>query len=411
MSGIIQTLLASHASGGGAGGDLYFGTFTAQGSTGTQDITGIGYTPSLVIMWTNGQGADGLGGADVSYIFSACIPGGNFIAWGCKNEDGSDPTEEDTVFRSSTYPITHITNNAGTEDPQADAITGISDGFRINWVGTPSWRFGFIAFPPNLDVAVGTIDTGTSTGTGSVSGLGFQPKFVMFSGVNMDSTSEGATPDSSPKVGFGVDATTRHAAGAFSNDAVGTTQCKIVSTTSGCYIGCNDTVVDLKIDYNGPTPDGFEYDVETAPASDTRLGYIAVGGAIEAFTGAAVSGGSTGDLAITGVGFQPDIVYTAGFGDNNTDTLRGGWYTTMGASDGSNHYVISGGQNDGSATNSTNYRQQNSSNILIGRSGAGTLFEYASLSSMDSDGFTLNYPSAIATVGCIYLALRITDNS
>lgn len=116
--------------------------------------------------------------------------------------------------------------------------------------------------------------------------------------------------------------------------------------------------------------------------------------------------GGTGDLAITGVGFQPDLVLFSGFGRTYYGEPpivigeRGGF--CFGAADGTNQWVASA-QSGGWISGGTRYSEFSDSNVWGTPYGAMVSFV-----SLDSDGFTLNFPSAISDY-VQWIAIRDPD--
>ena len=99
----------------------------------------------------------------------------------------------------------------------------------------------------------------------------------------------------------------------------------------------------------------------------------------------------SGAQAITGVGFQPKALLfyhqpvTIGTGVPQIAN----WYWSMGMADASNQYAMwTFAPNGNGGLESSLYAQNNSNAIYAGSN--GSVYHYASVTSLDGDGFTIN---------------------
>lgn len=245
-----------------------------------------------------------------------------------------------------------------------------------------------------LSAQVGSITCPASTGNQSTTGVGFQPKIVMFWSNGM--TADGAGTEVCQSWGAGVSSSSR-----FGICTAGATasrhdngKCIVVDVASGAP-KCAADMVSLDAD-------GFTVNWTTV-SSGILVNYLALGGAdltnaaIKQFT----SPTSTGNQATTGVGFQPDLVIFGGL--TNTATappatlgtalpLDMGWMTSAAQGDLSWNYSSGGG-----VVNA----YQRTASAFAGISGSTKVREAAYVS-LDSDGFTLNWSAVSASARYIW---------
>lgn len=244
-----------------------------------------------------------------------------------------------------------------------------------------------------LSAQVGSITCPASTGNSSTTGVGFQPKVVMFWSTGVTATGSGT--EQCQAWGAGVSSSSR-----FGICTAGATASRhdngkcLTVTVRGLTPACAADLVSLD-------SDGFTLNWTTV-SSGIIVNYLALGGAdltnaaIKQFT----SPTSTGNQATTGVGFQPDLVIFGGLTNSATAPpatlgtslpLDMGWMTSAAQGDLSWHYQ------SGTAFNA----YQRTASAFAGISGGSKVRE-ASYVSMDSDGFTLNWTAVSASARYIW---------
>lgn len=107
---------------------------------------------------------------------------------------------------------------------------------------------------------------------------------------------------------------------------------------------------------------------------------------------------ASGSVSYTGVGFKPSVVIF--FAGHSVSGVRASW----GFSNGTNHYVLA----DYHGGSADTFYADTTTCILLYEDSAK--IQYATISSMDSDGFTLAWTKAdtpaAATINILYLAFR-----
>jgi hypothetical protein len=250
-----------------------------------------------------------------------------------------------------------------------------------------------------LSVLASSFTASGSTGNQAITGVGFQPKVVLFR-YNL-LTGNGSSTDAVVGFGVGISSSDRRNAGDYSTSGVTTSSHNAWNQSSWVIYGPGGVP---RADFVSMDSDGFT--VSWTSSSAMTVQYLALGGsALTNFkTGAAAAKTSTGNQAYTGIGFQPTCLITWA-GKFSTDPLD---------------QSTSGAAMFGAATSSTSrgmitWRSQNNVNPQGAKHrqstqrvvSTTTVFTEADFVSFDSDGFTLNYTTAGGSADVFYyLALR-----
>lgn len=256
-----------------------------------------------------------------------------------------------------------------------------------------------------LFTSTGSFLQATTTGNQSVTGLGFQPKLVLFFGNNL--TADGSAANCNGAFGWALSSTNRMA---------GTTDGgnNLTSATNSVDVGFTSSLCYQVINYGNPSPtvvsacdfvsmdsDGFTVNWSTTDGTQRVVNYFALGGS-SIFTLYSTSTlktpTATGQVAYTGVGFKPDAVMFFMPRVVVTDPLtpaEGSSNWSFGFAISSNTRGTSGMRNkDGTPTVAR--RQQSASECLTVVGSAASVID-ADLVSMDKDGFTLSYTKVDVT--------------
>lgn len=263
-------------------------------------------------------------------------------------------------------------------------------------------------------VKKGSFSAPTSTGSSAVTGVGFEPKAVIFWLTSQTATGYAANKRFS--FGFGVSASEQACCAYTSDDAsgVGTT---IGSRQSDAHvlfgITCSGGVVSVELaaDLLTLDSDGFTLDFGTTSGGTAYIvHYLALGGdeITGAFVGNALSRTTVGTQGYTGVGFQPDalIAMTLARAAPATPSSFTGTRFALGAASGPTERFALQVQEDNVMPTSVNSIEV-SDKIIYALSGAAADFIVADLDSFDADGFTLDWTTANGTARVFYyLALQ-----
>lgn len=249
-----------------------------------------------------------------------------------------------------------------------------------------------------LSAKVGTLSCPGSTGNQAITGVGFQPKAVLFWG-NKRTSAGTSSSQFQFYVGMATSSSSR-ACSAISNGAFRTD-----NLNTKCIFLKNDaSTTVLTADLTSMDADGFTLNWSVV-SSGVQVNYLALGGSD--LTNAAIkqlqAPASTGSQAYTGVGFRPDAVIAVSVGDTATpdngslSRARFG----MGAASGSSAQWATSSEWEGGSANG--YQRTNQVIAVIGN---GAKVVEANLTSFDSDGFTLNWGTTTNGVYCWFLCLK-----
>lgn len=277
----------------------------------------------------------------------------------------------------------------------------VPDGNRV-------WRLDLVTGKPvqgtNKYSAVGYFDIPVVTGKQAITGLGFYPSAIILTGAP-------TTPGSTSLEYFGV------------LDRRGFQWSETTRATDNVtpIVGAKNFVTDRAITYVDPsvfpithiiaegavTHDGFAFNFSDV-SSARRIYYIAVGGdSIDAKVGTTTVTTSPGSQAITGVGLQPVALIVSANENSTADgPLTTGSRFALGASTGAAGWAIANAQAVGGPSSVNACAGSDDSTFLRVDPASGTVTAKAAVTSLDSDGFTINKvtpPGANIRVG--YLAI------
>lgn len=377
-----------------------FDTSTSHTSVTTLKYT-TGFEPKAVIMFGGTRTADGISSLSYGNGYGTWI---GFTTGSSNNYCVASAAQGRTGDVSSSSHVLDVDDSFCTYHrfgmyAKGELSSFASDGFIMNFdtASASGYQFGWLAIGgSDVSVASGTITEASTASTDySVAGLSFQPDLVFLLYRNSTGTTTGTTTwqfgfgagsgasnESSIYLG-GVDGVTYFASTAMRN----LDSSYIMKTTS---TSSSTTVTNSEL--KSLNSDGFTLTRVTDDTNDRTIFYLAIGGIkahVAKFTSETDSSGSE---AYTGVGFQPSALFTA--------------HARTTAGSASNHHV----QGFGGAGSSTDdfsvihgyalidYYGYNSigtdsdefySNSYGAASPAYT--EQGSISTFDSDGFTVTY--------------------
>lgn len=291
----------------------------------------------------------------------------------------------------------------------------ITDGIRLTAAGSPGVaRYVFAIFLGGLtNVKIVNTSLAADTSPNDITSVGFEPNliFVLDNGKqNSDSTSD----HSSMSFGFwhkdGAGTQREHAirCGGVHNQFTSVTANRI----SASYCALSSGSVNPGYFLNISDPDSSGFTVTNSAYANYAYPYflaIELANPDDFWAGLIDAATSTGDDSTTGAGFTPDVVGLLSGMATAVDTNTNGNALMFGAADSSRQRCISGFDQHNVSTMNCGV-QSDSSNILRLFDHSGTDDAIASLSSLDSDGFTINYSDAAASAKKI-LAFAIGDST
>ncbi|MGE0373172.1 MAG: hypothetical protein AB7Q01_14990 [Gammaproteobacteria bacterium] len=370
--------------------------FTLATSTGNQPVTGVGFQPDLVIILCNGTAGVASGNGFSS--LGAGVSSSSRWVVGQWHNNASSPSNVSRVTRTDR--IIDIPNADGSAtDYQADLVSMDANGFTINVGVTGGVGLECAALclaGSDLEVAVGSFLTGTSTGAGitAVSGLSFEPKAVL---TMWATTSTGVGTSTRQNLGFASGPSNQWGASGWEADNAA----MITSHAwhSDRYIdGQTHTADDTDISFDAFTSDGWTHDITAVPAS-LLVCYVALGGSAQFYVGNDAQDTSTGPEPTTGVGFEPVALITnMSLRTTTGRDTNGDFFFHVGFMDGTTE---AGGHvfSEDATANADTSRGIDSTYSLfaVTDDATPTVPAKASLDTFDSDGFTLNWNAADGT--------------
>lgn len=249
-----------------------------------------------------------------------------------------------------------------------------------------------------MKIKHGSFVANTSIGQQAVTGVGFQPEAVIF--YSSSQTAAGYQTDSNASLGVasGAGVEVSYAVARVDNSAAGW----VALSETKCISLVSTTALDGEADLVSFDADGFTIDWTDAPATAVIIQFIAIDGVTNAKAGAFTTPAdpTTGNVATTGVGFQPDfILFFNGLqtAAGNSSLANMPWNIGFASS-----ATARGAIGSVAAAGAT---QDTTKCLLLNGVGQGA--GGADLTSFDADGFTLNWAASPFTARRIlYLALK-----
>lgn len=364
------------------------GVFDSATVTGTQAITGIGFKPKLVILFSCKNAADTGTGVEANFISMMGAGTGptERFAGSSWERDTSDPTEADRRFISTA--ILTMNENA-VITMEADLASMDDDGFTLNWTtvnGTARKVFYLALGGDGVQVKIGFFNTNTTTGNQAVTGVGFKPQMLL-SFLNINSTTEGSSTNHSRSMGYADTSGTVHAFTYLGRDNVGTSDEQRGNRTAEWMAVASLSVFDFLAPFVSMDTDGFTFNIATAATTSRKWAYIAIRG-VRAKVVRVASPTANGAQQIAGIGFKPLALFFNSTHTSGTAFLSNSKETLGVATDPTNRFYTAQRASSGQATAVASHRQRQDKFLA---SIDGSVTSEADLQSMDEDGFTLNW--------------------
>jgi hypothetical protein len=235
-----------------------------------------------------------------------------------------------------------------------------------------------------VNISRGFLTTPLSLGNLAVNGLGFQPKLILFYGFEI--VPEQVRQDLKLVIGAADDQLNQWCVGDFQDNASDPSICRPTYTNTDCLRSRIQAGIRFVANLDSVNSDGFVLDFTVVDTLERRIFWVAFGGDIEADVGVFQNNLITGAQSIGGVGFSPDFILFGSGNELGNSSVSFG-LADLNLNQGFSHYYSVNGVFNVIA------RSNQRTNLCIGRYGNGTVDLEAALTSMDSDGFTLNISS------------------
>jgi hypothetical protein len=363
-----------------------------------QNITGLGFQPKALILFTSDQTAEGF---NDSYSFAMGFSNGTTSrSVATKSDDNAGVSNAARAFGK------HILRLLGSGDPtivaQANVIGFNSDGFALNWTSntsTPSViHYLALGGVDITDVAVSNFIASTTAVNQTITGPGFQPDFVMFMHAGKGKVAGKAT-HGYISYGFAKSATERGAIAVNTEDNRNLMDARKWQRTDRAIIALDPQsgAIDAQADFVSMNPDGFTVEWIDPPADADRVYYLAIkGGSYN--VGSLTSPSVVGSQSVSGLGLQPRGLILTSYGNPGTASPTNDNRIAFGAAhtsgDGSEGSIWAGDR--GLVDTSITGRSSLTTKVirLAVENTVGTtsvIAAAADLESFDADGFTLNW--------------------
>lgn len=363
------------------------GSIDSPTSTGNQAYTGIGFQPKALIIFSQGQttytefdnGSTSVGFSDGSNDASQYVTG----------VQGSD-----TGF-SGGFSSANILG-VGT-NLVAAVVSFDSDGFTLNFstVETTARKISYVAIGGSdiTNVECGVASPGVGSGNVEVNLTGsFQPDVVMLFGRDGTKNCYG--------FGWTVGSGIGDEAAVSGRYRTGTTRARYVSwDNERCYIAADDSAIpNAEFFLSTFDTDGFTLS-RSASTGAQSIAYLAIKGGNWA-AGSFTSPTSTGNASVTGEAFTPEgVLFIPVDGTSVDDDIveKAVSLSAMDDSGAEYGHSITFGNNTPDVSLS-----QFDDKAISYRGKTGTVEEAADYTSVNSDGFTVNYTTAAADANQVF---------
>lgn len=365
-------------------------------ASGNNAVTGVGFTPkAIVFLWT-----DPGNGSNVNTTHGFGCTSGTSAQWAlftATNDNFAPP-----AGFSSAWPDKCMGRTNGiTVDWTATLASFDADGFTINFSSNPSFTYFYMAFGGSdiTNAKAGVIDVTTAAGNQAVTGVGFQPSALFVGALGQNDFDTGASVNNGNdiiNVGF---ATSTDSYASLYEDLDTSPFQTITGSKTGSVslLGDSSNAFLRNLGVASLDGDGFTFSKSTPPAVQSTHGYLALrGGRWKA--GSETSKTSTpGTRATTGVGFQPRGLFFAGGLRATSAVLNNAAQHCWGGYDGTSAASISSSSDDNVGTSNCASQGSTTNCLQLVNSSNSASVVVAAGSTLDPDGFTLNWTTVDAT--------------
>jgi hypothetical protein len=286
------------ALGGGTLTNTKIGTVTVTGgATGNEAFTPLAFQPAALVFAVINAATNAVA-ANVAATLGAATGASNQWTWSGQDLDNSATTEANSYMRTDECGGT-VQANGASLDRRNRFVSMDATGFTVNRLenSAGNWTQPYCAIAgPN--VKAGTFNP--SSGGGSISGLGFQPKAILFVSHGIKTENAADTPTAEyalsigASVGTGGSITQRYGLD-HSGDNLALANTPTAIGNDGVVVGTSNlTSVTTKVAISSHDSDGFTYTMPVSTNSGQLVGYLALGEAPVAATSRTFCAGMIG---------------------------------------------------------------------------------------------------------------------
>jgi hypothetical protein len=315
------------------------GTLTVPAATGLQTYT-VGFQPTAILYWSSGVAAgDTADGIWMIGMQSTAATGdGSSLSTHAQSNNVASTNAGGSLDNLNNAPA--VPQNATSASSSATLSSTSSTGFTLNWtfVQGTGVSVHYLALGGTECLATSKSFTQrTTTGTQAITGVGFQPKLVIFTysqnnlnggyGVASSSTSRWAC---SYSMAGGASMSSTNLVSRIQD----TTKCISLLNSGGV------TTTMCAADLTTMDADGFTLNWTTATSTTLQCRYLAIGGAGQFATGTFTKSANTTDTTQTinaGLATAPGAYMVFGAATTSNTATQTGWRQSIGGSDGTSY--------------------------------------------------------------------------
>jgi hypothetical protein len=367
------------------------GVFTITAASGTTvNVTSPGFQPTWAVLYWVGRGAaDGEGSANAQPLGFGFSDGTSDFSSCIYEEDGATTTV--TAYRQNITASVLECTSTGTDAGYA-SLTMTASGFDVV-IGvnfTTSFEVGFVC-GDDANVAIGDLRPGT-TGSATVNGLGFTPGLLL--GISTRRSSDTTNGGQGASLGFGAfDGTNQWGiAAGMDDDTTTTSQGRYgIGTEMGAVFSGSATTIIQRV--LGVSFASGEFTVNFAEGGTFNWMYLAIGGGSYAVGDALTQTVDTTTDAISGVGFQPELLLFGSVGDSEhtsdtPDVATASMLSIGAATSTTDRHCMGYSSQDGLGTSEV-YTARYTDRVYIHPDLADSHDGAMDISAIGSDGFTI----------------------
>lgn len=322
--------------------------FTKAAGTGTQDITGFGFTPKFYYLITNGNTAANTVATHAVFCLGFS-DGTNSHCVSNTSQDGVTDTKARRFADSNSVVNIRNIGSPASATCVGDHSAFLADGVRINWTaGSINPEFSIVAFGGDITVDITTHTTPTATGVQSYATSMDTADMVML--ISAATTPEDTVKeDASISIGFGT-ATDQGVTAVGADDAVSTSNTHRYQRTNNIFASIVESAgtIEEEAALDAITSTGFDLDFTTADGTARDFYAISFkGGQWQVGSGTTPTTATTKAFATS---FEPKFLALVSRNSGVATTVAADTYLHMGWSDGTTEACVAIHDNDLVAT-------------------------------------------------------------
>lgn len=292
------------------------GTFFKRNGTGLQSITGLGFQPKAVIFYWTRQTNTGFS-SDVNTGFGMATSPINQSAVSITMRDNRNRSDQGRRYSSNNCIIFLTGGGPPNLEAQATFVSFDTNGFTINWItgSANQYIIHYIALGGDIQARSGNFNLTATGGIQSITGVGFQPDFVLFNW-SYGNTLDTNLARSQLGIGFTTGSSNQVALVQAGSDNVGNNNDKRWwQRTDSCILGLtngNPPAQDTRVSLVSMDVDGFTINKINPPAVTHTIFYLAIKGGQHSI-GFFDQPTTNITQTISGISFQPDMAFFTSF--------------------------------------------------------------------------------------------------